>query len=157
MSADITLTPTTADDAPALRAIHAEPEVARFWHEPDPGFPEVDDEELTLLTIRHDGEIAGLIQFAEERDPNYRSASIDLFVAPRHQRRGVASAAIAQVVDMLRERGHHRVTIDPAAHNHPAIACYTRAGFRPVGVLERAERDQEGDVWHDVLLMELVF
>jgi aminoglycoside 6'-N-acetyltransferase len=109
------------------------------------------------LTIHHDGEVAGLIQFGEETDPKYRHASIDLFVAPAHQRRGVASEAIALVVDhLLRERAHHRITIDPAAENAGAIACYEKAGFRPVGVLRRSERDADGRGWHDQLLMELV-
>jgi aminoglycoside 6'-N-acetyltransferase len=153
----VTLSRTTAADADALRAIHAHPDVARFWYAPSPEFPELDDDELTRFTIRCDGEIAGLIQFSEERDPNYRCAAIDLFVAPDHHRRGVASAAIAQIVDHLtRERGHHRITIDPAAHNDAAIACYAKAGFRAVGTLHAAERDQDGDGWHDVLLMELV-
>ena len=61
------------------------------------------------------------------------------------------------VLDILiRERGHHRVTIDPAAHNHAAIRCYEKAGFRRVGVLRLAERDSDRNGWHDALMMELV-
>jgi aminoglycoside 6'-N-acetyltransferase len=153
----VRLTPTTAEDAAALRAIHADPAVARWWDEPEPDFPLDEEPDLVRLTIHHDGEVGGLIQFGEETDPKYRHASIDLFVAPAHQRRGVASEAIALVVDhLLRERGHHRITIDPAAENAAAIACYERAGFRPVGVLRRSERDADGRGWHDQLLMELI-
>ena len=53
------------------------------------------------------------------------------------------------------ERGHHRLTIDPAADNEPAIRCYTAAGFRTVGVMRRYERGRDGS-FHDGLLMELV-
>jgi aminoglycoside 6'-N-acetyltransferase len=61
------------------------------------------------------------------------------------------------VVDfLLNERGHHRITMDPAAHNHAAIRCYEKAGFVPVGVMRLAERDSDGSGWHDSLMMELV-
>jgi aminoglycoside 6'-N-acetyltransferase len=57
---------------------------------------------------------------------------------------------------LLRERGHHRITIDPAAENAAAVRCYTKAGFRPVGIMRLAERDADGRGWHDALMMELV-
>jgi aminoglycoside 6'-N-acetyltransferase len=116
-----------------------------------------DEPESTRLTIHHEGEIAGMIQFAEELEPKYRQASIDIFVAPAHQGRGVGTEAIRLVVDhLLGERGHHRITIDPAAGNVAAVASYTKAGFRPVGIMRLAERDSDGQGWHDALLMELV-
>jgi aminoglycoside 6'-N-acetyltransferase len=116
-----------------------------------------DEPESTRLTIHHEGEIAGMVQFAEELEPKYRSASIDIFVAPAHQGRGVGTEAIRLVVDhLLGERGHHRITIDPAAHNAAAIRCYAKAGFTPVGVMRLAERDADGKGWHDALMMELV-
>ena len=98
-----------------------------------------------------------MVQFAEELEPKYRHASIDVFVAPAHQSRGVCTEAIELVVEhLLRERGHHRITIDPAADNAAAIACYSNAGFTPVGVMRLAERDADGRGWHDALMMELV-
>jgi aminoglycoside 6'-N-acetyltransferase len=33
---------------------------------------------------------------------------------------------------------------------------YEKAGFRPVGVMRRYERDALGGDWHDGLLMELL-
>jgi aminoglycoside 6'-N-acetyltransferase len=48
-----------------------------------------------------------------------------------------------------------RIQIDPAADNQPAIRCYTKVGFRPVGVLRRSERGTDG-TWHDALLMDLL-
>jgi aminoglycoside 6'-N-acetyltransferase len=155
--ARVRLDTVTAADAPALRAIRATDAVAAWWDAVEPGFPMTDEPEATRLTIRHEGEIAGMVQFGEETDPKYRSASIDIFVAPSHHRRGVASEAIALVVDHLtRALGHHRITIDPAAANAPAIGCYAKLGFRTVGVLRLAERDADGRGWHDQLLMELV-
>ena len=157
MTPEITITPTTEEDAPALRALHETPEVSQWWDLPDPGFPMHDEPEATRFTIRYGDEIAGLIQYGEETEPKYRSASIDIFVGPAFHNRGICTQAIRMVLDvLLGERGHHRVTIDPAAHNHAAIRCYEKAGFRPVGVMRLAERDSDGGGWHDSLMMELV-
>jgi len=153
----VRLAPLAEHHAEALRAIRSDPRVAEWWDELEPDFPLADEPESTRLTINHDGEIAGMVQFGEELEPKYRHASIDIFVAPAHQGRGVCTEAIKLVVDyLLTERGHHRITIDPAAHNAAAIACYSKAGFRPVGVMRLAERDADGQGWHDALLMELV-
>jgi aminoglycoside 6'-N-acetyltransferase len=155
--ARVRLASVSEADAPALRAIRATAAVERWWDPVEPGFPMSDEPEATRLAIHHDGEVAGMVQFGEEIEPKYRSASIDIFVAPSHQRRGVATEAIALVCDhLISERGHHRITIDPAAANTAAIACYAKAGFRPVGVMRLAERDSDGLGWHDQLLMELV-
>jgi aminoglycoside 6'-N-acetyltransferase len=71
--------------------------------------------------------------------------------------RGIGTDALETLVEhLLIERGHHRVTIDPAADNLAAIRCYEKAGFRRVGVLESAKRDRHTRRWGDVLLMELV-
>jgi RimJ/RimL family protein N-acetyltransferase len=144
-------------DTDALRAIRRDPAVVEWWDELEPDFPLADEPEVTRLTIHHDGEIAGMVQFGEELEPKYRHASIDIFVTPAHQGRGVCTEAIRLVVDLLlRERGHHRITIDPAAENAAAVRCYSKAGFKPVGIMRLAERDADGKGWHDALMMELV-
>ena len=56
---------------------------------------------------------------------------------------------------LIDERGHHRITIDPAAANAAAIRAYEKAGFAPVGLMRSYERDVGGGGWHDGLLMEL--
>jgi aminoglycoside 6'-N-acetyltransferase len=57
---------------------------------------------------------------------------------------------------LIEERGHHRITIDPAADNEAAIRCYQKAGFTVVGTLRRASRETSSGSWRDELLMELV-
>ena len=118
---------------------------------------DLDDEDLHLFVIEiADGTLVGLIQFAEELDPDYRHASIDIFVDPAMHGRGLATDAIRTLVHHLVEDcGHHRLTIDPAADNAAAIACYRKAGFVPVGVMRQYERTATGS-WADALLMELV-
>jgi aminoglycoside 6'-N-acetyltransferase len=151
------LRPMTEADGPELLRILLEPEVARWWDEPDPGFPLTDDPDATRLVIEVDGAVAGMIQFAEEPTPKYRHASIDLFLDPAVHNRGIGTEAVRRVARMLiADRGHHRITIDPAAANAAAIRAYEKAGFRPVGVMRQYERDVGGAGWHDGLLMELL-
>jgi aminoglycoside 6'-N-acetyltransferase len=144
-------------DAPELRRIRAAPEVARWWGSPEDDFPLGDDDEVTRLTIEVDGVVAGMVQFAEELDPKYRHASIDLFLDPALHGRGIGTEVVRRVVrELIDERGHHRITIDPAADNVAAVRTYEKAGFRRVGVMRRYERDSDGRGWHDGLLMELL-
>jgi aminoglycoside 6'-N-acetyltransferase len=150
------LRPLSGSDVPELLRIRATPDVARWWDEPDDDFPLADDPDSTRFTIVVDGAVAGMIQFSEEDEPKYRHAGIDLFVDPAIRGRGVGPAAVRQVVAMLLERGHHRITIDPAVANAAAVRAYEKAGFRRVGVMRAYERDADGRGWHDGLLMELV-
>jgi aminoglycoside 6'-N-acetyltransferase len=153
----VTLRPVADADRLRLRAILAEPEVARWWAlssvVSDSGEP--DDSEVELV-IQVDDEVVGAIQYAEEDDPDYRHAGVDIYLTTALHGQGVGPDAIRTLARYLfEERGHHRLTIDPAAHNRAAIRCYEKAGFRPVGLMRSAWRDPEGS-WRDVLLMELI-
>jgi aminoglycoside 6'-N-acetyltransferase len=150
------LRPLAEGDEAELLRIHTTPEVVRWWDAPHDGFP-WDEPESTRLTIVIDGVIAGLIQFSEEHEPKYRHAGIDLFLDPALHGRGLGTEAVTRVVRLLiEERGHHRITIDPAVENVAAIRAYEKVGFRPVGLMRQAERDVGGGGWHDSLLMELL-
>ena len=151
----VELVPLAYAHADALRAIHGTPEVTEWWHAMEDSFP-FDEPESTRFTILVDGEVAGLIQYGEELEPDYRYAWIDIFVGPRHAGHGVGTEAVGRVLRLLHEeRGHHRVTIDPAVDNVAAIRCYEKAGFERVGVCRLAERGLDG-TWNDALLMEHV-
>lgn len=114
------------------------------------------DPDTTAWTIAVDDEVAGSIQTAQEADPDYRHASIDLFLGPTFQGRGLGSDAIHTLARWLfADRGQHRLTIDPSAANERAIRAYTDIGFRPVGVMRRYERGPDG-TFHDGLLMDLL-
>jgi aminoglycoside 6'-N-acetyltransferase len=156
-ASDVVLRALVADDAPELWRIRATPEVARWWEPPEDGFPFDDDDEVTRLTIEVGGAVAGMVQFGEELDPKYRHASIDLFLDPALHGRGIGTEVVRRVVrQLIDERGHHRITIDPGADNAAAIRVYEKVGFRRVGVMRRYERDVDGRGWHDGLLMELL-
>lgn len=136
----------------------AEGSVARWWGVPDP--PEVIAADLDgstdthLLVIEVDGSVAGGIQYGEETTPRYRHGTVDVYLGAAHQGHGFGSEAVRLLVDFLiHERGHHRITIDPAVANTRAVRCYESVGFRPVGMLRQYERDPSGTA-HDGLLME---
>ncbi|MGB3734774.1 MAG: GNAT family protein [Ilumatobacter sp.] len=155
----VRLRSTVADDGPALIAIRKTDEVRRRWRGDDfeaEFARDLDDGDTFRLTIETAGRIIGMVQFAEELDPEYRHASIDIYIDPADHRRGYATDAIATLVDHLfDERGHHRLTIDPAADNTAAIDCYASIGFVPVGVMRSYERRADGS-WSDGLLMEML-
>jgi aminoglycoside 6'-N-acetyltransferase len=159
----VTLRPATLADTDALAAILAEPGVARWWGRFDRSRVEAEltgtrEDAATVLVfaIEHDGRVIGAIQASEEPEPDYRHAGIDLFLEPAVHGRGLGPDAIRALARYLfQERGHHRLTIDPAATNGPAIKAYGRVGFRPVGLMRRYERGPDG-TWHDSLLMDLL-
>jgi len=151
----VALRPMARSDAEALLAMHETPGVREWWGAPVEGFP-FEDEDATRFTVLVDDRVAGLIQFYEEDDPEFRHASIDVFLDPAVTGRGHGTTAIRLLVrHLFEERGHHRITIDPAVDNAAAVRSYGKVGFRPVGTLEAAWRDQDG-TWRDLLLMELV-
>lgn len=153
----VVLRPPSGPDAPALRSIRLKPEVAAWWGPLEDDFPFGDDPDATRFTIHRNDAVSGLIQYGEESEEMYRHAWIDIFVDPDHGRRGVGTDAIVTIVRHLTEdRGHHRVTIDPALDNVAAVGCYEKAGFRRVGVMQAAERDPLSGRWRDALMMELV-
>ena len=155
----VVLRPLAVDDVPRLVEIGQQPEVARWWTSITP-------DELTAkaegrddapgLAIVVDGAVVGMIQYGEEDDPEYRSASIDIFLSNEVHGRGLGTDAVRTLARWLvRERGHHRVTIDPAVENPAAVRAYEKVGFRPVGVMREYWTDPSG-VRHDGLLMDLL-
>jgi aminoglycoside 6'-N-acetyltransferase len=146
-------------DMVAMVAIRAMPEVRQRWRGEDLGAEFIDDinsADLHLLAIVVDGEIVGGIQWSEETDPDYRHATIDIYLRPDVHGQGIGADAIRTLATHLFSEGdHHRISIDPAADNAAAIRCYTKVGFQPVGILRQYERGPNGD-WHDALLMDLL-
>jgi aminoglycoside 6'-N-acetyltransferase len=155
----VTLRPPLEADLPQMLEILLQPGVCEWW----PGYtmPRLRTEALeatdaTTLVIELDGELVGLLMYAEEPDPQYRSASIDIALGGGHVGQGLGSDALRTVArHLFEEQAHHRVTIDPALANERAIAAYRKVGFKPVGVMREYEMGADGS-WHDNLLMEML-
>ena len=156
----VTLRPAGRDDATALAAILAEPEVAAWWGRWDLQRVKADllgpDPEEEPFVIEREGVVVGYIQVYEEDEPDFRHAALDLFITTGLQGRGLGPDAIRTLAaHLIDDRGHHRLSIDPAVANTRAIAAYSKAGFRPVGVMRRYQRLTDG-TWVDALLMDLL-
>jgi len=154
----ITLRPLAKGDVDLLAAIVARPGVREWWGS-------LEDAEHTTEGLRNDGAafaievdgaLAGWLGYNEETEPDHRHASLDIFLAPEHQGRRLGPTALRLAAQWLFEqRGHHRLTIDPACENERAIRAYAEVGFRPVGTMRRYELGADGR-WHDNLLMDLL-
>jgi aminoglycoside 6'-N-acetyltransferase len=155
----VVLRPAVEADIPALVAIVSSPEVARWWGNPPTAEEfarDLVDEEVAIFVILVDNQVAGLIQYTEENDPQYRSAGIDISLRADQLGRGLGADAVRTLArHLFEDRKHHRLTIDPAAANERAIASYSKVGFKPVGVMRQYERGVDG-TWHDGLLMDLL-
>jgi aminoglycoside 6'-N-acetyltransferase len=104
-----------------------------------------------------DGVVIGFIQSGENTDPEYRHASIDVFLGAPWRGQGLGADAVRTLaVHLVHDLGHHRIVIDPQADNIAAIRCYSKVGFRPVGVMRRYELDHATGEWKDGLLMDLL-
>jgi len=150
----------TTDDIPVLAAIRATPEVRRWWRGDDDMASEVAadlaDPDANTFAVEWQGRVVGAIQWSAETEPDYRHAGIDIYLDPRVHGRGVGSDAVRTLArHLIVEQGFHRLVIDPAADNAAAIKCYTKVGFRPVGIMRKYERGSDG-TWHDGLLMDLL-
>lgn len=151
----VVLRPLEEHDLATTRRIRSSPEVVRWWGHPEEGYPA--DDECARFTIVIDGEVAGMIQFAEEPDPEARHADVDVFLDARHQGRGYGTDAMRAIVGhLVEDRGHHRVTLSTDPRNAAAVRCYEKAGFLPVGITRASRWDDLNGRWVDELLMDLV-
>jgi aminoglycoside 6'-N-acetyltransferase len=156
----VTLRPPNADDVDALAAIRKTPEVYERWGGggdlASAVAADLAEPGSTPYVIEFGERVVGWIQWDAEDDPDYRHASIDIYLDPAVHGRGLGTDAVRTLArHLVVDHGHHRLTIDPAADNEPAIRAYTRVGFRPVGIMRRYERGPDG-TWHDGLLMDLL-
>jgi aminoglycoside 6'-N-acetyltransferase len=145
----VVVRPVADGDRQILGRIVREPEVAEWWSPPE-GFEH-------MLAVVFENEVIGAVQFEEETDQDFRHASIDIFLTARLHGKGLGTDAVRTLARWLvSERGHHRLTIDPAAANTAAIRSYRKVGFRPVGVMRAYGRDHRTGIWRDGLLMDLL-
>jgi aminoglycoside 6'-N-acetyltransferase len=155
----VLLRPATEADLDAMVALLSEPAVACWWGAYDAGRvrrDHLDDDASETYAIEVGDQLAGILLVYEEPEPDYRHAALDISLRTDLHGRGLGREALRAAVDhLIRERGHHRFTIDPAADNERAIRCYRAVGFRPVGTLRRYWRAPGGE-WRDAVLMDLL-
>ena len=116
--------------------------LARFEHE-------------RCLVILEKGRTVGFLEYHAEPDPDFDHLGLDLIIADSADRnRGIGTRAMALFTRTAFAGGHHRITVVPSPENQAAVRCYSKAGFRPVGVMRAYERYRGR--WRDALLMDLL-
>ena len=156
----VTLRPATTADIPVLAAIRRTPEVYARWRGGEDlaaaVAEDLADPDDRTFAIEYGGRVVGAVQWHAEEAPEYRHAGLDIYLDPAVHGRGLGTDSVRTLArHLVRDLGHHRLVIDPAADNAAAIACYRKVGFRPVGVMRQYERGSDGS-WHDGLLMDLL-
>jgi aminoglycoside 6'-N-acetyltransferase len=156
----VVLRPLAEDDVERVVELATHPEVARWWRKLTPEHVSEkargEDEGVAVFAIVVDDDVAGMIQYHEETDEEFRHAGIDLFLGEPYHGRGLGTDAVRTLArHLVHDRGHHRLVIDPAAHNERAIRCYEKVGFKRVGIMREYWLDADG-VWRDGLLLDLL-
>src|SRR6266480_1489483 len=103
----VRLRPATLDDLPELARIRATPEVHRHWRGGDDMVAAVledfREQDSTAYAIELDGRVVGWIQWQAEEEPEYRHASMDIYVDPGVHGRGVGTDAVRTLARHLIE------------------------------------------------------
>jgi len=154
----VVLRPPNAGEAEVLAdAIALDPAAGPRWST-DPATMRrwLAEEDLNLLVVEFEGEAVGIVDFEEVPEPEYHSAGMDIALLECCTGKGIGGEVLqvlgAWLIDV---RGHHRLTIDPAADNARAIRSYSKIGYQPIGIARRYERGPDGS-WHDNLLMDVL-
>ena len=81
------------------------------------------------------------------------TARVDLFLGAPYHDRGLGTDAVRTMArHLIDDRGHHRLTIDPAAHNERAIRAATRRSASSASESCASTGSTPDGVWRDGLL-----
>ncbi|MBA2806292.1 GNAT family N-acetyltransferase [Streptomyces sp. KM273126] len=160
------LRPFTAQDAPVMTRILADPEVIRLTGSPAVEFEEErlrswygsrgeQTDRLDLGVVdRASGELVGeAVLF--DWDRHNRNCTFRILIGPGGRDRGLGTEAVRLTVGYAFERlGLHRVSLWVFVHNPRARRAYEKAGFVAEGV-EREALWQDGG-WIDAVRMAVL-
>ncbi|WP_374689011.1 N-acetyltransferase family protein, partial [Promineifilum sp.] len=155
---DLSISPLTPDDWPAVRAIYEEgiatgqatfETVAPDWpvwdaaHRPD-----------CRLAARQEGRVVGWAALSPvSARAVYRGvAEVSVYVAAAARGRGVGRALLAALVEASEAAGVWTLQASIFPENEASVALHVACGFRVIGRRERPA--QLHGVWRDTLLVE---
>ena len=98
---------------------------------------------LSLWLVALDGErVAG---YVGSQSVMGESDMMNVAVHPDYRRRGIAEKLCLALVDALKEKGNHCLTLEVRASNAPAKALYEKLGFAQVGLRKNYYRNPRED------------
>jgi ribosomal-protein-alanine N-acetyltransferase len=110
---------------------------------------------LPLAILDADGAVCGRINLNSVIRGAFQGASVGYWVSESHIGRGLATAAVADVIDIgFRELGLHRLEAATLLHNTPSQRVLARNGFRPFAVAEAYLKI--AGRWQDHILFQLL-
>ncbi|WP_294080538.1 GNAT family protein [Sphingomonas sp.] len=136
------LRPRRVEDADALHASYADPDLMTYWSGP----PHTDIEQTRAdfvrhasdwrawaITLRGDDSAIGVVAAGEKRQGNV--SELGYLLARTHWRTGIAREAVSAVIDRIFAEGQRRVFADTDSDNSSSRALLERLGFTLEGHL----------------------
>lgn len=110
---------------------------------------------LPLAILGADGAVCGRINLNDIVRGAFQGASVGYWVGESQAGRGLASAAVADVIEIaFKQLGLHRLEAGTLLHNTPSQRVLTRNGFRPWAVAEKYLKI--AGQWQDHILFSLL-
>lgn len=101
------------------------------------------DNKLAFWLVATEGErVAGYIGSQTVMD---ETDMMNVAVHPDFRRRGIAEVLVNGLVDTLKTKGSHCLTLEVRASNAPAIALYEKLGFSEIGRRKNYYRNPRED------------
>ena len=94
------------------------------------------------LVAEEDGLVAGYVGSQTVID---ESDMMNVAVHPDHRRKGIAEKLVVELVEALKKRESHCLTLEVRASNEPAKALYEKLGFVQVGLRKNYYRNPKED------------
>jgi [ribosomal protein S5]-alanine N-acetyltransferase len=110
---------------------------------------------MVPLVILDGGQLAGRINMSGITRGPFESASIGYWVGQARGGRGLASAAVAEVIELaFKDLGLHRLQAETLLHNVPSQRVLIRNGFKPFAVAPSYLKI--AGEWQDHILFQLL-
>ena len=101
------------------------------------------DNRLSLWLVAMDGDhVAG---YVGSQSVLGESDMMNVAVHPDYRRQGIAEQLCLALVEALKEKGNHCLTLEVRASNDPAKALYEKLGFTQIGLRKNYYRNPKED------------